>query len=111
MCVSHHEFTHSCVDAMLYADKNALRTQLKLNMLRIRERELSYYTNNCLAISTSAALLAGFAWCARRGLAAAALLGARAPVPTRAPPARLTGMGSPRCPSTAARTPSRRRST
>jgi len=47
---------------MLYADKNALRTQLKVNMLRIRERELSYYTNNCLAISTSAALLAGFAW-------------------------------------------------
>ena len=31
-------------------------------MLRIRERELLYYTNNCLAISTSAALLAGFAW-------------------------------------------------
>ncbi|KAL1512188.1 hypothetical protein AB1Y20_005453 [Prymnesium parvum] len=47
---------------MLYADKNALRTSLKVNMLRIRERELSYYTNNCLSISTSAALLAGFAW-------------------------------------------------
>ena len=47
---------------MLFADKNALRTQLKVNMLRIRERELSYYTNNCLAISTSSALLAGFAW-------------------------------------------------
>ena len=47
---------------MLYADKNALRTQLKVNMLRIRERELQYYTNNCLSISTSAALLAGFAW-------------------------------------------------
>ena len=47
---------------MLFADKNALRTQLKVNMLRIRERELLYYTNNCLAISTSAALLAGFAW-------------------------------------------------
>jgi hypothetical protein len=31
-------------------------------MLRIRERELNYYTNNCLAISTSSALLAGFAW-------------------------------------------------
>jgi len=44
------------------ADKNALRTQLKVNMLRIRERELLYYTNNCLSISTSAALLAGFAW-------------------------------------------------
>jgi hypothetical protein len=47
---------------MLFADKNALRTQLKFDMLRIRERELQYYTNNCLAISTSAALLAGFAW-------------------------------------------------
>ena len=42
--------------------QNALRTQLKVNMLRIRERELTYYTNNCLAISTSSALLAGFAW-------------------------------------------------
>ena len=48
--------------SMLFADKNALRTQLKVNMLRIRERELSYYTNNCLSISTSAALLAGFSW-------------------------------------------------
>ena len=47
---------------MLFADKNALRTQLKVNMLKIRERELNYYTNNCLAISTSSALLAGFAW-------------------------------------------------
>lgn len=47
---------------MLYADKNALRTQLKVQMLRIREKELLYYTNNCLSISTSAALLAGFAW-------------------------------------------------
>jgi len=48
--------------SMLYADKNALRTQLKVNMLKIRERELRFYTNNCLSISTSAALLAGFAW-------------------------------------------------
>ena len=47
---------------MLFADKNALRTQLKVNMLRIREREMQYYTQNCLSISTSAALLAGFAW-------------------------------------------------
>ena len=47
---------------MLFADKNALRTQLKVNMLRIRERELLFFTNNCLSISTSAALLAGFAW-------------------------------------------------
>jgi hypothetical protein len=36
------------------ADKNALRTQLKVNMLRIRERELLFFTNNCLSISTSA---------------------------------------------------------
>lgn len=47
---------------MLYADKNALRTNLKVNLLRIRERELNFYTNNCLSISTQAALLAGFAW-------------------------------------------------
>ena len=47
---------------VLAADKNALRTQLKVNMLRIRERELLFFTNNCLSISTSAALLAGFAW-------------------------------------------------
>lgn len=47
---------------MLYADKNALRTNLKVNLLRIRERELTFYTNNCLSISTQAALLAGFAW-------------------------------------------------
>jgi hypothetical protein len=46
----------------LHGLQNALRTQLKVNMLRIRERELTYYTNNCLAISTSSALLAGFAW-------------------------------------------------
>ncbi|KAG8462372.1 hypothetical protein KFE25_012192 [Diacronema lutheri] len=47
---------------MLYADKAALRTNLKVNLLRIRERELNFYTNNCLSISTQAALLAGFAW-------------------------------------------------
>jgi hypothetical protein len=47
---------------MLVADKNALRTNLKVNLLRIRERELNFYTNNCLSISTQAALLAGFAW-------------------------------------------------
>ena len=41
---------------MLFADKNALRTQLKVNMLKIRERELLYYTNNCLAIATQASL-------------------------------------------------------
>ena len=37
-------------------------TSLQSAALEIRERELTYYTNNCLAISTSSALLAGFAW-------------------------------------------------
>ena len=47
---------------MLYADKRALETNLKVNLLAIREKELNYYTQNCLAINTQAALLAGFAY-------------------------------------------------
>ena len=47
---------------MLYADKQALETDLKVCLLAIRERELSFYTQNCRAIGTSAALLAGFAY-------------------------------------------------
>ena len=49
---------------MLWADKRALETNLKLSLLQIRERELNFYTNNCLAISTQSALLAGFAYAA-----------------------------------------------
>ena len=48
--------------ALRYVKSTTLRTNLKVNMLRIRERELMFFTNNCLSISTSAALLAGFAW-------------------------------------------------
>ena len=50
--------------AMLWADKRALETNLKLSLLQIRERELIFYTNNCLSISTQSALLAGFAYAA-----------------------------------------------
>ena len=49
---------------MLWADKRALETNLKLSLLQIRERELNFYTNNCLAIATQSALLAGFAYAA-----------------------------------------------
>jgi hypothetical protein len=47
---------------MLYADKQALETDLKVCLLGIRERELDFYTQNCRSIGTSAALLAGFAY-------------------------------------------------
>jgi len=47
---------------MLYADKRALETNLKVNLLAIREKELNYYTQNCGAVGTQAALLAGFAY-------------------------------------------------
>ena len=40
---------------MLYADKRALETNLKVNLLAIREKELNYYSQNCLAIGTQAA--------------------------------------------------------
>lgn len=47
---------------MLFADKRALETNLKVNLLAIREKELNYYTQNCLAVGTQSALLAGFAY-------------------------------------------------
>lgn len=47
---------------MLYADKRALETNLKVSLLQIRERELNFYTQNCLAVGTQSALLAGFAF-------------------------------------------------
>ena len=49
---------------MLLADKRALETNLKVSLLSIREKELNFYTNNCLAIGTQSALLAGFAYAA-----------------------------------------------
>jgi len=47
---------------MLYADKRALETNLKVQLLEIREKELVFYTNNCQNIGTQAAMLAGFAF-------------------------------------------------
>ena len=47
---------------MLYADKQALETDLKVSLLSIRERELNLYATNCRSIGTQAALLAGFAY-------------------------------------------------
>ena len=45
---------------MLYADKRALETNLQVSLLKIREKELQFYTQNCIAIGTQAALLSGF---------------------------------------------------
>ena len=42
---------------MLYADKRALETNLQVSLLKIREKELQFYTQNCIAIGTQAALL------------------------------------------------------
>ena len=47
---------------MLFADKRNVETQLKVNLIKIRENELNFYTQNCLAVCTQAALLAGFAY-------------------------------------------------
>lgn len=54
----------ACISAfrMLYADKRALETNLKVSLLKIREKELHFYTQNCIAIGTQAALLSGFAY-------------------------------------------------
>lgn len=47
---------------MLFADKRALETNLQVSLLKIREKELQFYTQNCIAIGTQAALLSGFAY-------------------------------------------------
>jgi uncharacterized membrane protein len=47
---------------MLTADKNALRTRLKASLLSIRQRELTFYTNNCTALGTNSLLIASFSW-------------------------------------------------
>lgn len=49
---------------MLFADKQALETDLKVSLLAIRERELELYADNCRHIGAQAALLAGFAYSA-----------------------------------------------
>ena len=46
---------------MLYADKRALQTTLKVDLLEIREKELNFYTTNTLAIGMQSAFFAGFA--------------------------------------------------
>mmetsp|Transcript_10401 Transcript_10401/g.22075 ORF Transcript_10401/g.22075 Transcript_10401/m.22075 type:complete len:250 (+) Transcript_10401:66-815(+) len=47
---------------MLYADKRALETNLKVDLLAIREKELNFYVSNCQNIGTQAAMLSGFAF-------------------------------------------------
>ena len=47
---------------MLFADKRHVETTLKVNLISIRERELNFYTQNCLSLQTQASLLAGLAW-------------------------------------------------
>lgn len=47
---------------MLYADKAALENRTKVRLLAIRERELVLYTQNCRAVGTVAALMAGIAY-------------------------------------------------
>merc|ERR1719305_1262851 len=46
---------------MLFADKRALQTNLKLELLEIREQELNFYTTNCTNLSFLASIFAGFA--------------------------------------------------
>uniref|UniRef100_A0A7S4B853 Uncharacterized protein n=1 Tax=Chrysotila carterae TaxID=13221 RepID=A0A7S4B853_CHRCT len=45
---------------MLYADKEALKTDIAVQILRVREKELGYYVQNLNTVSTQATLLAGF---------------------------------------------------
>mmetsp|Transcript_6375 Transcript_6375/g.17264 ORF Transcript_6375/g.17264 Transcript_6375/m.17264 type:complete len:242 (-) Transcript_6375:320-1045(-) len=47
---------------MLHADKRAVEQNLRLSLLRIREKELHFYTENCRSLGTQAALIASFAW-------------------------------------------------
>ena len=47
---------------MLFADKRNVETQLKVNLIKIRENELNFYTQNCLSLQTQASVLAGLAW-------------------------------------------------
>ena len=46
---------------MLFADKRALETDLKLGLLEIREKELNFYTTNCANLAFLASIFAGFA--------------------------------------------------
>ena len=51
---------------MLYADKQALETDLKVSLLAIRDRELNFYVQNLRSIATQAGVMSGFAYAARR---------------------------------------------
>ena len=46
---------------MLFADKRALQTNLKVGLLEIREKELNFYTTNCSHLGFLASIFAGFA--------------------------------------------------
>lgn len=46
---------------MLFADKRALQTNLKLELLEIREKELNFYTTNCGNLAFLSSIFAGFA--------------------------------------------------
>ena len=48
---------------MLFANKQALETDLKVSLLSIRERELGLYAENCRNIGSISCMLAGFAYC------------------------------------------------
>ena len=56
--------SRSC-QTMLYADKQALETDLKVSLLAIRERELNLYTSCFRNIGTMSGVFAGFAYEAR----------------------------------------------
>jgi hypothetical protein len=47
---------------MLFADKQALETELKVSLLAIRERELTLYAGNSRNIANISCMLAGFAY-------------------------------------------------
>ena len=47
---------------MLFANKQALETELKVSLLQIRERELTLYAENCRNIGGISCMLAGFAY-------------------------------------------------
>ena len=44
---------------MLWADKRALETNLKVQLLQIRERELEFYVRNTLTICVVATIILG----------------------------------------------------
>ena len=47
---------------MLYADKQHLKTEVAVDLLRVREKEMNFYSSNLSTVGTQSALLAGFAF-------------------------------------------------